>query len=502
MSNEIRPVASQETPRPDTVPSAATGPPASAPPVQSSVRDFGSRHDEAVPAPAVPPRSSNLAPRTRTRAPNTSQGADNNAILQVVSGIPVYSEVSDSVSSCVIPCSLAFFQVVHTLDNLMATTHRFLQSAPTWHPVVSHLYFSMLFYFQVLRAQREAGELGFQLMELMNTIESYFDFRSLAVPGPLVHFLASLSVAAPADELFGNVYTGVPHVPATAPNSAFRLTHGLFARLPDVPLLLDIFSRQVFGRHNPPGAGTTYSFASIFGQAQDSDTSARLHLRSPNYWYLSDVPDSIWSNCHSSRSLMRVPAPLTTTMMNFQPSWAQFLRLQPIGSENLCDWFSPIITIMQRYSGFFSGSKSLADIPVSSCGALFLEVQYSSEIENLIKSDPAPKTKVTSTRPQSPESSKSTPVVVENTTPVPDTIVRLPGLSAVARHAHRDLPLLHLQIGALTQVNVNNFSGYTGEIRTGPYWSVRPYYQYVNNFDYSRILGGNLVDHYHKDTRQ
>nr|WKR37731.1 capsid protein [Leptosphaeria biglobosa partitivirus 4] len=504
--SQIRPIVSAETPTPDTVPPAAPGPAAPPPPVQSHVREFSSRSDEAVPGPAAPPRTNNLAPRSRTRAPITAAGADNNAILQIVSGLPVYTEVSDSVSSCVVPSSLAFFQVVHTIDNLMATTHRFLQSAPTWHPIVSHLYFSMLFFFQVLRAQREAGELGFHLMELMITIESYFDFRALSVPGPLVHFFAALSVSAPADELFGNVYTGIPSSPSVAASSGFRLLNGLFTRLPDIPLLLDIFTRQVFQRPQAPGPGTTYSFSSIFGQAQDSSTYARYHLRSPNYWYLSDVPDSIWQNCHNSRSLMRVPAALSINQTNINPTWGQFLRLQPIGTESLVDWFSPIITIMQRYSGFFTGSKSLADIPVSSCGALFLEVRYSQDITRLTESDPAPKTKTTSTRPMSQEGSSSTstgpPIVVENDSPVPDTIVRLPGLSATARHAHRDLPLLHLQLGALSQVNADNFSSFTCPERTGPYWQVRPYYQYINKFDYSRILGGNLVDHYHKDTRQ
>lgn len=494
-----RPVASQEAPTPHTVPPAVAGPAAPPPPVQASISEFAPRKDDAIAVPAMPPRTDKLAPRSRARAPVPADNADQNAILQIVSGIPVHQELSESVTSKVYPSSLALFQIVLHMDNLMTVTHRFLQSAPTWHPIVTHLYFSLLFFFQVLRAQRESGELGFQLMELLNTIEQYFDFRSLAIPGPLVHFFSALSVAAPADELFGNVTVALPHNCSVRANGCFLLHNNLHARFPDVPFLLDIFNRQIFGRNQAPGDNVSYDMSNLFGSALNSNTVYKHHLRCPNYWYLADVPASIWQSCYSHRSLMRLPPNIdATTRQNSSCSWGQFLRLQPFAHETLPDWFSPIVTIMQRYCGFFSGSRSLADVPATSNGSLFLEIDYCPEIQSILDSDPAPAKK--SSPKKTPEGSSPPPP--EPTTPSP-TIQRLPGLAATARHAHRDLPLLHLQIGALTQVNASEFGTYTGALdREGPYWQTRPYYQYVSKFDYSRIIGGNLVDHYHKDTRQ
>nr|WCD68606.1 capsid protein [Lasiodiplodia ziziphi partitivirus 1] len=506
----IRPVASQETPSPDTAPQNVDAPAAAPPSVQPVVRPFDA-HDRqtTAPAPAPRPAGNPLAPRPRRRPVLTPSDSNPNAILQVVSAIPLFSSSDLGLTSYVIPSSLALFQIVHILDNLMATTRRFVQSAPTWHPIVSHLYFSMLWFFQVLRAQREAGELSLNLIHLLNLVENYFDFRSLAVPGPLVHYYSALSVAACADEVLGNAYHGLPPHPSTYSKSAWLPDSSMACRIPDIPFLLDIFVRQVFGRTQAPPADVNYDLSNMFGITLDSNTTARWHTRCANQWFLSEVPADIWQSCHNNRRLMTVPPALSHDALT-APSWDQWLRLSPRSPvENLPDWSSPIVTIMQRYCGFFSDSVSLDQIPATSSGSLFVQIAYRDDVTQLITSDPAPSVTANPASPPPAESSSTTskrPASVTVSSEVPPDVQRLPSMAAALRHNHRDLPLLHLQTGALTQTHVLNLDSRVAKSSTyssssGPAWEVRPYYQESSAFDYSRVVGGNIVDNYHKDSR-
>ncbi|BCD56386.1 putative coat protein [Lichen partiti-like RNA virus 2] len=512
---ETRPVSTLETPNPPTAPENDTGPAIPPPNVQPHVSAFNPSDTQATaPAPALQPSGSPLAPRPRRRAAPSTSDAHPNAILEIVSALPIYSDPDDSVTSAIIPDSLAMFSVVNTMDTLMTSTHRFLQGAPIWHPVLSHLYFGMLFFFQTLRAQREAGELFPETRNLLLQIEHYFDFRSLAIPGPLVHFFSALSVAAPADDIIGNASVGLPADPKNSGSSGYLLSNNMWPRLPNIQMLLDVAYRQVYNRQQAPPPGCDYDFSSLFGSALDSNTRARFHLRTPNYWNLSDVPQQIWESCHNTRRQMKLPTAMNLNTTTFALSWIQWLRLAPIGNEILPDWFSPIITVMQRYCGFFKGSRSLNDITVTGNGAIFVQITYAGDTRKMLESDPAPETVVTKASSLSPSESEKdkkgkskdedpkSPTTIRTPTNTPSEIVRLPGLTSYLKHNHRNLPALHLQIGALTQVNADDHGHFANSVvRTGPAWDVRPYYQRSEKFNYSRIIGGNLVDNYHQDTR-
>jgi hypothetical protein len=134
---------------PAVAPAAPTPVAAPAPPTGAAAADNQ----------VAPPPKDNFAPRKFASSSTvTSSGTPN--ILRLASTQPFYT-VTNLATSHYVPSLINLFAILATMDAQMVNTHKFTQSNPNWHPLISQLFISMMVYIHVIRCMMESDPANF-----------------------------------------------------------------------------------------------------------------------------------------------------------------------------------------------------------------------------------------------------------------------------------------------------------------------------------------------------
>lgn len=92
-------------------------------------------------------------------------------MLEIAASQP-YTTVHPPRFNSFVPDAQMLFHVLGICDQLMLTTTQFLRSSPSWLPIVSQLYISLLWNFTILR-NFVSSRLGsfFQYYQILNELE-------------------------------------------------------------------------------------------------------------------------------------------------------------------------------------------------------------------------------------------------------------------------------------------------------------------------------------------
>ncbi|XP_024004120.1 uncharacterized protein LOC112081584 [Eutrema salsugineum] len=115
-----------------------------------------------------------------------------NAMLELGSSHP-FTTVHRPRFCSFVPDAQMLFNVLGICDQLMSTTPQFLRSSPSWLPIVSHLYISLLWNFTILRNFVDSKlkiETSVQYVQILKDLEFV---NRCVIPGPLVPFFQSLA---------------------------------------------------------------------------------------------------------------------------------------------------------------------------------------------------------------------------------------------------------------------------------------------------------------------
>jgi len=280
-----------------------------------------------------------------------------------------------------VPSSLMMFFVIHEMDYHICQNFYFNRSTTYFHPYISRLYFSVLFYIQVLRAMNKAGALERKAKLFLDQFLDDFPPESLSIPGPLMTYFQSIAVSQPNDGNMGKIY---PFVPTTnlGPKSQKERINDTLSNwlLPNVPLLFGFIARITSqeaknsattngGRNDVKDYPSPWNPLLVLSSTNNVDVQPQINgvnwssdtstwdpttawsLVSPAHEYPIESSDEQNKKFSKYGSNLKIP---TLTANTSTRSIADYLQL------NEPEWFSKILTIMTLYSKYFKSSGTLA----------------------------------------------------------------------------------------------------------------------------------------------
>ena len=149
-------------------------------------------------------------------------------------------------------------------------------NSTVWHPLVSRLYFSVLFFLQTFRAQRTAKNTDLKILGFLDIFEKQIPWEKIPVPGPLVPYFQAISASKPSDDAYGFV---TPYIDSTYyPDKSEKLNPSgtQTAMQPNIPILLDMIHRYS-NVQNPPNL----TDPEYFHQGKEFTL---LNLKIPSVW--------------------------------------------------------------------------------------------------------------------------------------------------------------------------------------------------------------------------
>nr|CDF65975.1 coat protein [uncultured partitivirus] len=341
------------------------------------------------------------------KSPSAPSTASGNHFRQVALSLP-FREKAHPSPNLFIPSFGMMFHILASMNDAVCAERPFGNNGTVsdWIPQISVIVFSILGFIQVYRAQEISGNLDNETTHLLNQFCSKFPLDTLTIPGPLVPFFRSLSVASPGYGNYQDVTPWIPRLYATEQhfyNLEYKIPgstvnhHGITMLIPNLILLIDQFRHLITHLLTDTiPAPHTYSnwtqLETIFGITRPSDANAiQVHFdhirKSVGLWHRpaasdglmarfaayiqvasTDFPSSPGYNpAHSALALStRTPARAATWITTRDPS--DFLQLG-VSTQ----WFDIFLKGMSNFNRYWKGNVSLADlVPTSSTAGLIL----------------------------------------------------------------------------------------------------------------------------------
>nr|AFY23215.1 coat protein [Diuris pendunculata cryptic virus] len=348
--------------------------------------------DPSLPAPQV--RNEDPTPAARptpavvhSKAPRrsgyqASSGPTVHPLLSSVANLPFYSITGSA--STYIPSAASLFIAINIMDTHMCSIRRFYENSPLWLPLMSQLYFGIIWIMHILRCSRIGGHCNQEQHQLLDWFESLFPFSNLPVPGPLVPFFQAIGICAGPYDSYGDICPVFPRTRGGRANFWF-LQRGLQRLVPPVHLFMDqlnflanLNAAIIAAANNHPVHIWTNVFGNNVGNALDN-TAAQIRNAGifPGVSNTFNASQTQIQNFWHNRNALQLPTRLTTNQgPNRELTLGEYLRLGTAG-EIHAQWFSTSVSIMQRYCQFFQGSTSLAGISTIGFGASIPIWRYS-----------------------------------------------------------------------------------------------------------------------------
>jgi len=302
------------------------------------------------------------------------------------------------------PSFILLSLVLSEIDRIMMNTHRFYQTSPEWHPLMSQLYYGIIFIVHILVTRRSASVITMDENNFLDWFETNFPLSSLPIAGPLKHFFQSITTTQGYSKFYGNVYPMLPTNWNLNAATRFHVQDAPSrAELPPVPLYMDMLLDLLQDR---PGRAATATVTPRLAFNPNSVDDWRMYYlplshahgaaSDPAYIGMAGVqnllqlPATVMPTWYLASQYFGYPERLTPTTTT--SSIGEFLRLGINGTEHSI-WFSRTIQVMQRHAQFLKDSSSLASISTVGLGACLPIIKVSANA-NLSLSNPGNATNV------------------------------------------------------------------------------------------------------------
>lgn len=169
--------------------------------------------------------------------------------------------------SLFVPNCVTMMKIIYTMNDQIITVRDFGERGTIndWIPQVTILYYSVLFYIQVLRSQQLGSCLSPQEASFLDAFIQKYPLEQIMIAGPLVPFFRSLSLCSTGLESFGDVCPSLvsfkleeEHLfDMVSVKSDNTVTYSLSRMIPHIALLLDQFYAVI--THVNSGGANTYT---------------------------------------------------------------------------------------------------------------------------------------------------------------------------------------------------------------------------------------------------
>jgi hypothetical protein len=417
-----------------------------------------------------------------------------------VSNLPFHTNQKLETSTFV-PCFLVLFAILAELDANMASTYRFLQSAPNWIPLVSQAYISVLALVHIFRVARESNCITPEQLQFLQDFEAVYDFRTLMIPGPLVPIFQSLAFVSGPFEWIGNVSPALDRFVKPVKSDAYTPNNNLVWSLPHIPLIIDqlqwFTDSFTITPQNENFIAENF-FSNIFGVNADTGSFGFQAMYSPNARFHVPVSTQQYKAFKSNARSYRFPPRLAASTANQYMSWPAYLRFTSgtTADSDTYTWFSTASATMQRYTQFIRNSVPMSAIALTGLGSLTPVWTYSVNPE-LAKN-------ISLVEKQSYKDGTTEHIQFAQHFSSPRPL----HLTAIGTHTDPELEELAEQFSAATQLNVSwskigrkdKDTPADVTIRTGPVWSL-PVLRTSPEINVLPTHGPLIMTHYHSDAR-
>lgn len=322
---------------------------------------------------APPPAKRPRAPRGPVATGSTSSNNAAPQLLELAAAFPMHT-VQRRTPNQFLPDSQMLFHVLSVCDRLMVSTERFTRSCPSWIPIVSQLYISLLWNTHIIRVIVNSGY-GQHLSSTLDLLIHQLRIDECVIPGPLVPFFQAISAISGPYDWMGDI---IPRFPTVRQlwNPALpgpRETHSRFIPLPFIMLdQLIRFGTSVLGQGQETNYPDFLWYHDIFG-ATGPDLGYSYHLgpqlcgslnTSRN---LHDTARIHWQSYVNGTARFSIAAdrPAPTRL-------EQLFGLEDQNGNPQTQWFPMVSLAMQKYCQYFNGSLSLKFIPTAGIGSVAL----------------------------------------------------------------------------------------------------------------------------------
>jgi len=312
-----------------------------------------------------------------------------------------------------LPSCAFLMHVVHIMNDKIIELRPFGDrgSVQTWCPFTSILYFSVLFIVQTLRAQELAGLITAEQLLFLQQFTTVFKLESLCIPGPLVAFFRSISIASPGLGTYHDVLPAIPNIMLSEaecwwlrtaiPDNATRGSSGAHLMIPHIRLILDQYYAALTWTLTPDTNTNKYNysnwvlFSRIFGIQYSTATTSlgnapgvilQLMPRNPALIRRPNMSDGLL-NRHSEfvqNFVHYFPTNWTidpthkgdgSTTPVTPPSWETKNSFTDfMGFTSGYSWFGVIIQGMQEFCNHWNGNTNLLALsPTSSTSGMLLQ---------------------------------------------------------------------------------------------------------------------------------
>jgi hypothetical protein len=299
-------------------------------------------------------------------------------MLELSAAYPMYTEQRRA-PNYYVPDAQLLFHTLGVCDQLMTTTDRFLRSMPSWLPIVSQLYVSVLWNVMILKVYVNTGY-GAAYAHDLDVLLNHLQINECMIPGPLVPFFQSLAAVNGPFDWIGDIIPAMPSFTELWTDEF--APHAAYARQIPIPaILLDQlyrFATLAFDAQLQTNYATFEWYSNIFNQDVNTH-NARLRLGPQLCGSLfttqaqCDSARAFWNPAFAN-GFTRIDA-ANGPLMAF-PQLLGFISQDGALQSN---WFMHISLIMHKYAQYFNGSVPLKSISPVGIGA---SVIYGTPLED------------------------------------------------------------------------------------------------------------------------
>jgi len=136
------------------------------------------------------------------------------------------------------PAAFSLFTMLAQMQDLLLDNRYLKKIHPGYNVIASNLYYSILFFIQVLRARKNANIIASLESKVLRMFERNFEFETLPVAGPLAGFFELLGSLKLSDPRYTWVTPAIPVLKGTY-IKGITTDEGTFL-VPDVPFLITL----------------------------------------------------------------------------------------------------------------------------------------------------------------------------------------------------------------------------------------------------------------------
>jgi hypothetical protein len=404
--------------------------------------------------------------------------------LSAITGALSYSRFHPDTKqpSFYLPCWNLLTLILSQVDRIMINTYRFHQSSPDWHPLVSQVYYSIIFIVHIIRVRQSARTMTQGEADFLSWFEMNFPLSGLPIAGPLKHFFQAITATSGPDKYYGDISPSLPNIHL---RQAREYTFGDFhdVVLPPIPVLMDMILDIAAPRQTAFDSDSWNRFYRPLTHVHSAATGTELFAGLPGIADIPMLPANMMPTFYNAAQSIMWPQRLNSAAGNADlTSIAEYLRLATYGNGEFT-WFPYVVGMMQRHAQFMKDSTNLVSISTVGLAACLPVVTLSAN-PHISLANAANNTYVRNHAAVAAVAAQAGPPPVLGTPGHATywTITRFSQYRLTAVEFSSDLHLIAEQLALLSSINIS-FTGLAArgnhhralptdaQLRQGPYWT-------------------------------